>query len=110
MAGWGDVARICGSFPEVEQTSSSGTRRWHVRGRAFVFERPLRRADLRELGDAAPSGDVLAAYVPDEGAKIALVADEPDVYFTTSHFDGYPVVLCRLERLDEQALVELATE
>jgi hypothetical protein len=53
---------------------------------------------------------VVAAYVPDEGAKLALVAAEPDVYFTTSHFDGYPAVLCRLEELDQQALTELVTE
>ncbi len=110
MATWADVSTVCCALPEVEESASGGIRQWRVRGKAFVFERPLRRADLRELGDAAPSGDVLAAYVPDEGAKTALLADEPDVYFTTSHFDGYPVVLCRLERLDEQGLLELATE
>jgi hypothetical protein len=48
--------------------------------------------------------------VPDEGAKRALIADEPDVYFTTSHFDGYPAVLARLDALDEAALTELAGE
>jgi hypothetical protein len=76
----------------------------------FVWERPLRRKDLDELGSAAPTGPVLGARVPDEGAKRALVAEEPDVYFTTAHFDGYPAVLCRLDHLDEQALVELAEE
>ena len=53
---------------------------------------------------------MIAAYVPDEGAKQALIAEEPGVYFTTSHFDGYPAVLCRLEELDEQSLTELAAE
>jgi hypothetical protein len=48
--------------------------------------------------------------VPDEGAKTALVADEPDVYFTTHHFDGYPAVLCRLDELDDRSLTELVTE
>ena len=72
--------------------------------------RPLRPRDLAELGDAAPTGPVVAAYVPDEGAKQALIAEEPDVYFTTSHFDGYPAVLCRLDRLDVPALTELAGE
>jgi hypothetical protein len=53
---------------------------------------------------------VLGARVPDEGAKLALVAEEPDVYFTTAHFTGYPAVLCRLDRLDPSALEELVTE
>jgi hypothetical protein len=38
------------------------------------------------------------------------VTDDPAVYFTTSHFDGYPAVLVRLDRLDPAELDELATE
>jgi hypothetical protein len=75
-----------------------------------VWERPLGKKDLRELGDAAPTGPVLAAHVPDEGAKLALIADEPDVFFTTHHFDGYPAVLCRLDELDDETLTELSGE
>ena len=52
----------------------------------------------------------MAADVPDEGAKAALIAEEPGVYFTTSHFDGYPAVLCRLDRAPPRALTELAAE
>ena len=73
-------------------------------------ERPLRRRDLEELGAAAPDGPVLAARVPDESAKQALITDEPDVYFTTAHFDGFPAVLARLDALDEPALPGLAGE
>ena len=54
---------------------------------------------------------VLFAWVTGGGlAKAALIAEEPDVYFTTSHFDGYAAVLCRLDRLDGQGLTELVTE
>ena len=53
---------------------------------------------------------MLVAAVPDAGAKAALLADEPDVCFTTSHVDGWSAVLVRLDRLDEQALHELAGE
>ena len=107
---WDDVARICLTLPGAGERVSRGSRQWEVGRRAFAWERPLRRKDLAELGDAAPTGPVLAAWVPDEGAKAALVAEEPCVYFTTSHFDGYPAVLCRLDRLDSQALTELLTE
>jgi hypothetical protein len=111
MATWTEVAGACLALPETnEVTSRDGTRQWQVRGKTFVWERPLRKKDLAELGDAAPAGHPLGAYVPDEGAKTALIAEEPDVYFTTSHFDGYPAVLCRLEKLDPEALTELAAE
>ena len=109
MATWDDVARVCLTLPgATEEVSASGRRRWTVRGRTFLRERPLHRKDLDELGGTAPTGPVLVAYVPDEGAKTALLSAEPDVYFTTSHFDGWPALLCRLDALDEQALVELA--
>ena len=111
MATWDDVARACLALPETtEQPSYGKARSWRVKDKAFVWERPLRQKDLAELGAAAPPGAVLGAYVPDEGAKAALIAEEPDVYFTTTHFDGYPMVLCRLDRLGAQALTELVGE
>jgi hypothetical protein len=110
MTSLDDVATVCLALPETTELTSRGARQWRVKDKLFVWERPLRRADLDELGDAAPSGIVLGARVPDEGAKAALIAEEPDVYFTTHHFDGYPAVLCRLDRLDAQALTELAAE
>jgi hypothetical protein len=110
MATWDDVARTCLALPETTEATSWGSRAWKVRGTTFVWERPLRQKDLAELGNAAPTGPVIGASVPDEGAKRALIAEEPDVYFTTSHFDGYAAVLCRLDALDEQSLTELAGE
>ncbi|UOY03857.1 MmcQ/YjbR family DNA-binding protein [Blastococcus sp. PRF04-17] len=110
MATWDDVARICLALPATTEATSWGSRAWKVRDKTFVWERPLRKKDLAELGRTAPTGPVIGAAVPDEGAKAALIAEEPAVYFTTSHFDGYPAVLCRLDRLDEQALRELAEE
>ena len=111
MADWDDVARIALALPgTAEAVSASGRRRWLVRGRTFLRDRPLHRKDLDELGADAPTGPVMVASVPDESAKAALLAAEPDVYFTTSHFDGWAAVLCRLDRLDEAALTELAGE
>lgn len=110
MATWDDVARTCLALPETSEGVSRGSRQWKVRDRSFVWERPLGKKDVAELGAAAPTGPVVAAYVPDEGAKAALIAEEPERYFTTSHFDGYPAVLCRLDRLDGQGLAELVAE
>ena len=111
MATWDDVSRACLALPEARELASpEGLRSWRVRDKAFAWERPLRKKDRAELSDAAPSGPVLDAHVPDEGAKVALIAEEPGRYFTTSHFDGYAAVLCRLDELDDQALMELVTE
>jgi hypothetical protein len=111
MATWDDVARLCAALPGCGEISSrDGNRQWRVADKLFVWERPLRSKDLAELGDAAPTGPVLAARVPDEGAKFALIAEEPEVYFTTAHFTGYPAVLCRLDRLGTEELEELVGE
>ena len=111
MVTWDDVARACLALPDTtEQPSHGGTRSWRVHDKSFVWERPLRKKDLAELGAAAPPGAVLGAYVPNEGAKWALIAEEPDVYFTTAHFDGDPIVQCRLDALDERSLTELVGE
>jgi hypothetical protein len=111
MATWEDVSRIATALPEVEERSGrDGLADWRVRDKAFVWERPLRRGDLEALGDAAPAGPVLGVRVPDLGAKEALLADDPAVFFTTPHFDGYPAVLVRLAEIDEPVLTEVVTE
>ena len=81
-----------------------------MRDKPFVWERPLRPADLRALGDTAPDGPILGVRVEHLIAKEALLADDPDVYFTTPHFDGYSAVLVRLERIGPDELEELIVE
>ena len=107
MATWDDVRRIVASLPE---TSERGTGEWRVRDKALAWERPLRPKDLEELGKDAPTGPILGARVPDLGAKEALLAESPEIYFTTSHFNGYPAILVRLEEIDTEELRELLTE
>ena len=81
-----------------------------MKDKGFVWERPLRRSDIEALGDAAPDGPILGARVEHEGAKQALIADDPAVYFTTPHFDGYPAILVRLDRIGLEDLREVIVE
>jgi hypothetical protein len=97
MATWDDVRRIAVALPESAEGSSRGLVGWSVRGKGFVWDRPLRRADVEFLGDATPTGPILGVSVADLGAKEALLAENPDVYFTTPHFDGYAAILVRLD-------------
>jgi hypothetical protein len=111
MASWDDVCRIAAVLPEsAEYGEVEGSRQWKVKDKLFVWERPLRKGDLAALGDAAPGGPVLGARVPDEGAKHALIADDPAVYFTTPHFNGYPAILVQLDHIAEPELTELIVE
>ncbi len=110
MASWEDVRRLALALPETSEGTSWGNASWRVRNKQFVWERPLRPADLRALGDAAPAGPILGARVEHAGAKEALLADDPAVYFTTPHFDGYPAVLVRLDQIDVDELQEVIAE
>jgi hypothetical protein len=110
VPGWEDVRALALALPEVGERTSRGHPAWRVRDRLFVWQRPLRRADLVHLGDRAPDAPPLGAWVPDLGAKEALLADDPDTYLTTRHFAGHPIVLVRLDRIDARELEELITE
>jgi hypothetical protein len=81
-----------------------------VRDLLFVWERPLRPKEVQALGGAAPDGPIVAARVEHLGAKEALLGDDSSVYFTTPHFDGYPAILARLDRISAKDLDELVTE
>ncbi|MGB7867734.1 MAG: MmcQ/YjbR family DNA-binding protein [Mycobacterium sp.] len=110
MATWDDVASIVG---ELQLTNEPSPHEWRVGKKLIAWERPLRKSDREALaarGIEPPEGDILGARVADEGVKFAMIADEPDVYFTTPHFDGYPAVLVKLAEIDEVGLRELIVE
>jgi hypothetical protein len=110
MATWKQVSEVALSLPQASERDSRGNRQWRVKDKLFVWERPLRPKELESLGERAPRGPILAARVEHLHAKEALLASAPEVYFTTYHFDGYPAVLARLQRLKAPELRELITE
>ena len=110
MASWDDVRRLALALPETSEGTSFGNTAWKVRDKLFVWERPLRKSDLEALGDSAPDGPILGARVEHLVAKEALLADDPAVFFTTPHFDGYPAVLVRLDRIGPDDLEEVIVE
>jgi hypothetical protein len=110
MATWDDVASVVG---ELQLTEERSPHEWRVGKKLIAWERPLRPSDydaLTALGVEPPQGDILGVRVADEGVKFALIADEPELYFTTPHFDGYPAVLVKLAAIDERGLRELIVE
>jgi hypothetical protein len=110
VATWDDVRQIALGLPEAEERLSRAMRQWRVKDKLFVWERPLRRSDLDALGDAAPDGPILGVRTEHLVAKEAILQSDPDVFFTTPHFDGYPAVLVQLDRIGVEDLRELIVE
>jgi hypothetical protein len=90
MASWDDVREIASGFPEVAE-STDGRAAWRVRGKLFAWE--ARERD----------GGGLAVRV-DREEKQLILDSNPDVYFTSPHYQGYPGVQIRLERIDVEEL------
>lgn len=96
MPTWDDVVSIAERFPEVEETTSWQTPSLKVKGKLFARLRTEAEGGL--------------AIVCEPGEKAALLASKDPAFFTTPHYEGYPMILVRLERIDERRLAELVED
>lgn len=110
MSTWAHVRRTALDLPETAEHTVWGTPAWKVRKVLFAWDRPLRRGDVEALGPDAPDGPILGVRVPNLEAKEALIAEDPSVYFTIPHLDGYPAVLVRLGEIADKDLSDLIIE
>jgi hypothetical protein len=115
MATWADVERVASALPLVEEKSEGGFDGWRTwkitgaKGRGVVWERPMRPADLRDLGDDVPTGETIAVRVPDMETKQARLA-ELRACVDLPHFARYTYLLVQLEDVDVEDLTELIEE
>jgi hypothetical protein len=96
MPDWSDVVAAGLALPEVEEGTWFRTPSLTVRKKSFCR--------MKE------DGETLVIRVVDLEDKEALLRSDPDTYFTTPHYDGYPYVLVRLSAADPAALAELVED
>jgi len=107
VATFDDVVRLVSELPEVTEGERHGNRTWSVSGKAFAWDRPFSKADIRRFGDSAPpDGPILAVRVADLSDKEAVLASAPRGVFTIPHFDGYAALLIQLRTVTMRVLRE----
>ena len=92
MANADDVRRIALALPQVVEIASDGFD-FRVGGKGFVWSYPERVPGRRRVIRT----DIAVLYVGDEAEKQALLLGEPELFFTTPGYDGWPLVMVRLD-------------
>ena len=91
-----DARRIALSLPATTEKPSYGTPGFRVKDKLF--------ARIHDLPDT------LVVWVADMDEKEALLASSPDRFFETPHYDGYPMLLVRLDVVGLDELREVLTD
>ncbi len=99
MADAAAVRRIAASLPGVRDSSKDTHVALYAAGKLFAWSWP----EKHHKGPRVYRLDVLVLRCAMEAKETILEAD-PDKFFTEPHYNGYPAVLLRLDKVDEPEL------
>ncbi len=105
MADADDVRRIALRLPHVVEVPSDGFD-FRVADKGFVWSYPERTPGKKRVIRT----DIAVLFVGDEAEKQALLLGEPELFFTTRAYDGWPLVMLRLADVAPDRLAELVTD
>jgi hypothetical protein len=106
-----DAVALLTALPEVVEGERFGKRTWYVGKKAFAWDRPLSKADVKRLAGApAPDGPILALAAEDLVDKAAILAAGTKGFFDIEHFKGYPAFLVQLDLVTKKALREAVVD
>jgi hypothetical protein len=100
-----DVRRCALALPHAAEIRSDGFD-FRVGGKGFVWSYPERRPGKPRVIRT----DIAVLFVGDEAEKQALLLGEPETFFTAPGYDGWPLVMLRLDVIDLARLTELVTD
>ena len=109
MADQHDVRRIALSLPGTSEETGRFAFSVENKGKQkdFVWVWLERTHPKRPR---TPRADVLAVRVRDQAEKAALIAGDPQRFFTEPHYNGFPAVLVRLPKVTPTQLQKLILE
>jgi len=111
MATWDDVEAVMAGLANAIEGEHHGGRTWFVNGRAFAWDRPYSKADLKRFGGVPPAAEpILALATADLHEKEAILASGVAGVFTIEHFNGYKAFLVELNVVSPKSLKQLITE
>ena len=105
MADGDDVRRLAIALPEAVEDGASGA--YRVDGKLFAWPWMER---LHPGRPRVANPEVIAVRVANEDEKQALIALDPEIFFTEPHYDGYPAVLVRLPAIPPDLLERVLSD
>ena len=101
-----DVRRIAMALPDASEEDDRFAFAVDNKGKRKAFAWVwLERVE--SAAPRVPRDDVVAVRVANQATKEALLASDPDKFFTEPHYKGFPAVLVRLPAIDATELEEL---
>ena len=99
-----DVRRLCLVHENVVE---DGAYSFRIGSRGFVWPYPER---IHPKRPRVTRYDIFVIWLGNNADKQALLEGEPDLFFPTDHYNGYPAVMARLEAISEDRLNELIAD